>query len=158
MSIALLKFYLKYDKTNERYENSDINGKIFYQDYSLVKCDSSDEKYKLEYESDTPIVKVENSCFKNGKLSVSNGTARVKSGRTLSVKFSPFMNIFNKPNYEIYYIDKGYNVAVVGSPNKDYLWILSRQVISKEQILELLEVANGFGFDTSDIKFDIWEK
>ena len=68
------------------------------------------------------------------------------------------MNIFNKPNYEIYYIDKGYNVAVVGSPNKDYLWILSRQVISKEQILELLEVANGFGFDTSDIKFDIWEK
>ena len=44
------KFYLKYDKTNKRYENSDINGKIFYQDYSLVKCDSSDEKYKLEYE------------------------------------------------------------------------------------------------------------
>ena len=121
-------------------------------------CNKSYAKYKLEYEGDTPIIKVENSCFKNGKLSVSNGTARVKSGRTLSVKFSPFMNIFNKPNYEIYYIDKGYNVAVVGSPNKDYLWILSRQVIPKEQILELLEVANGFGFDTSDIKFDMWEK
>ena len=44
------KFYLKYNQTNKRYENHDINGKIFYQDYSLVKCDSSDEKYKLEYE------------------------------------------------------------------------------------------------------------
>ena len=121
-------------------------------------CNKSYAKYKLEYEGDMPIVKIENSCFKNGKLSVSNGTARVKSGRTLSVKFSPFMNIFNKPNYEIYYIDKGYNVAVVGSPNKDYLWILSRQVIPKEQILELLKIANSVGFDISDIKFDMWEK
>lgn len=64
------------------------------------------------------------------------------------------MNIFNKPNYEIIYIDTNYQVSIVGSPDKKYLWILSRQILTKEQINSLLEIAKQRGFDISDVIFD----
>lgn len=100
-------------------------------------------------------MRVENTCKKeNGEQSISIGKAQVKSERSLSVKFSIFMNLFNKPNYEIVYIDTSYKVAVVGSPDKKYLWILSREILPKEQIESLLNIAKDRGFDTSDIIFD----
>ncbi|MBX1886607.1 lipocalin family protein [Campylobacter peloridis] len=118
-------------------------------------CVSSKAEYELEYEGDKAIVKVKNICTKeNGEISQANGKARVKSPRALAVKFSIFMNIFNKPNYEIIYIDTNYKVSIVGSPDKKYLWILSREILAKEQINSLLEIAKQRGFDISDVIFD----
>ncbi|VEJ05751.1 Blc-like protein [Campylobacter lari] len=118
-------------------------------------CKSAKAEYELEYKGSTPIIKVKNICTKeNGEISQANGKARVKSPRALAVKFSIFMNVFNKPNYEIIYIDTNYQVSIVGSPDKKYLWILSREILVKEQINSLLEIAKQRGFDTSDVIFD----
>ncbi|HEG8332746.1 TPA: lipocalin family protein [Campylobacter coli] len=115
----------------------------------------SKAEYQLEYEGSTPVVNIKNICVKkDGEVSQVQGKAKVKSPRALSVKFSIFMNLFNKTNYEILFIDTNYKVAVVGSPDKEYLWILSRKIIDKKEIDKLLDIAKQKGFDISDIVFD----
>ncbi|EBF5776710.1 hypothetical protein FI460_07310 [Campylobacter coli] len=54
----------------------------------------------------------------------------------------------------LFYINIHYEVAVVGSPDKEYLWILSRKIIDKKEIDKLLDIAKQKGFDISDIVFD----
>lgn len=118
-------------------------------------CVQSKAEYQLEYEGSTPVVKIKNICVKkDGEVSQVQGKAKVKSPRALSVKFSIFMNLFNKTNYEIIFIDTDYEVAVVGSPDKEYLWVLSRKIIDKKDIDKLLDIAKQKGFDISDIVFD----
>ncbi|EGP1295841.1 TPA: lipocalin family protein [Campylobacter coli] len=118
-------------------------------------CVRSKAEYQLEYEGSTPVVNIKNICVKkDGEVSQVQGKAKVKSPRALSVKFSIFMNLFNKTNYEILFIDTNYKVAVVGSPDKEYLWILSRKIIDKKEIDKLLDIAKQKGFDISDIVFD----
>ncbi len=118
-------------------------------------CKSSKATYIIEYKDGKPVIKVINSCIKNnGKTSSIEGKAIIKSGRALSVKFSIFMNIFNKPNYEIIFIDIEYKVAIIGSPDKKYLWILSREILPRDKTIFLLDIAKERGFDISDIIFD----
>lgn len=118
-------------------------------------CVASKANYTLEYKDGKPVINVENSCFKeDGEQKIAKGSAKVKGERALAVKFSVFMNLFDKANYEIIFIDTNYQVAVVGSPDKEYLWILSRQILSKEQIQDLLNMAQSCGFDISDVVFD----
>ncbi|EAL3067113.1 biotin transporter BioY [Campylobacter coli] len=124
---------------------------VFFQ----KSCVQSKAEYQLEYEGSTPVVNIKNICVKkDGEVSQVQGKAKVKSPRALSVKFSIFMNLFNKTNYEILFIDTNYEVAVVGSPDKEYLWILSRKIIDKKEIDKLLDIAKQKGFDISDIVFD----
>ncbi|EPZ1735011.1 lipocalin family protein [Campylobacter coli] len=118
-------------------------------------CVQSKAEYQLEYEGSTPVVNIKNICVKkDGEVSQVQGKAKVKSPRALSVKFSIFMNLFNKTNYEILFIDTNYEVAVVGSPDKKYLWILARNIIDEKNIKELLNIAKQRGFDISDVVFD----
>lgn len=118
-------------------------------------CKSSKARYSIEYEDGKPIVKVINSCIKNdGKTSDIEGKARVNGERELSVKFSIFMNIFNKTNYKIFFIDTEYKVAIVGTPDKKYLWILSREILPRDEVVSLLNIAKDRGFDISDVIFD----
>ena len=63
---------------------------------------------------------------------------------------------FFKPFYGDYYImelDKNYQYALVGSPSRDYLWILSRtkQLDSKTN-RALLELAKAKGFDITQFE------
>ncbi|ECR2215246.1 biotin transporter BioY [Campylobacter coli] len=118
-------------------------------------CVQSKAEYQLEYEGSTPVVNIKNICVKkDGEVSQVQGKAKVKSPRALSAKFSIFMNLFNKTNYEILFIDTNYEVAVVGSPDKKYLWILARNIIDEKNIKELLNIAKQRGFDISDVVFD----
>lgn len=64
------------------------------------------------------------------------------------------MNLFNKTNYEIIFIDTKYKVAIVGSPNKKYLWILAREKLDEKTLQELLKIAKERNFDISDLIFD----
>ncbi len=57
-------------------------------------------------------------------------------------------------NYEIIFIDSEYKVAIVGSPDKKYLWILARNIIDEKSIKELLDIAKQRGFSVSDVIFD----
>lgn len=86
----------------------------------------------------------------NGKMSQSKGTARLasKTGPTSKLKvtfFWPFSG-----NYWILDLDAEYQWALVGTPNRKNLWILSRQPhLDKVTIDRLLERARMMGFDTT---------
>ncbi|MNF06945.1 Outer membrane lipoprotein Blc precursor [compost metagenome] len=54
------------------------------------------------------------------------------------------------------YHDKDYRVALVGHPNREYLWLLSRTPAVTDQLREqLLTIAREQGYDTSNL---IWRQ
>jgi apolipoprotein D and lipocalin family protein len=100
-------------------------------------CNCTTAEYTL---SDKGYVIVENRCNKdsiNGKLSYIKGKAFVEenSGNAkLSVQFFwPF-----KGKYWIIELADDYSYAVVGHPNRNYLWILSRTPQMDEQTYQQL--------------------
>ena len=59
-------------------------------------------------------------------------------------------------DYWIISIEPKYNSVLVGSPNRKYLWILSRKhFIKKTTFDHYLEVASDNGFDTSLLVYDL---
>lgn len=69
-------------------------------------------------------MKVLNSCFRDGKQDSFSGVAwnTDETNAKLRVRFYwPFYG-----NYWILFISPDYHDALVGSPDRDYLWILSR--------------------------------
>jgi apolipoprotein D and lipocalin family protein len=83
------------------------------------ECTTAEYSFKEKY------VEVINTCRKNGKIKKIKGKAFVvpNSGNAkLKVQFFwPF-----KGDYWIIALDEKYSWAVVSSPDKNYLWILSR--------------------------------
>lgn len=61
---------------------------------------------------------------------------------------------FTKGDYWVLYLDEGYNTAVVGHPDRKYLWLLSRTpTVSTQTQAHLLAEAHRRGYDTSQL---IW--
>lgn len=92
-----------------------------------------------------------NQCRKtDGSISESTGTARPasKDGPNSRLKvtfFWPFQG-----DYWILDLDPDYKWALVGTPNRKNLWVLSRNPHPDKEILDrLLEKAKKLGFDTS---------
>ena len=81
---------------------------------------------------DDGTVGVRNACDeKDGTRSVSEGTARTVAGHPgrLEVRFAPGWLAWASMVWADYWIvdlDPGYRWAVVGGPDRKYLWILSR--------------------------------
>jgi len=90
---------------------------------------------------------VKNRTIKNNKLKVTEGKAFVTDRGTnskLAVQFSwPC-----KSKYWIIDLAKDYSYAVVGHPNRKFLWIMSRRPTLDDQIYnQLLVRAANKGFD-----------
>ncbi len=108
-----------------------------------------------EYELRADFVLVRNSCRKGstqGNLDVATGKAYPVSGSNnsrLKVQFFwPF-----KGDYWVLALDDNYEYAMVGHPNKKYLWILSRTPEMSESVYQrLVEKAAQNGYDVSKIK------
>jgi apolipoprotein D and lipocalin family protein len=112
-------------------------------------CTCSKADYELS--DDKSYVKVINSCIKKGKQGAVLGKAFVVEGSgnaKLKVQFFwPF-----KADYYIIALADDYSYAMVGHPNRDYLWILSRTKIMDENIFNQLKArATELGFDTSKL-------
>lgn len=115
-------------------------------------CTSTTATYTL---TDKNYVVVENSCNKDsvdGKESSVQGKAFVEanSGNAkLKVQFFwPF-----KGKYWIIDLADDYSYAVVGHPNRKYLWILSRTAKMDEDIYQqIIARTKEKGFDISKIK------
>jgi len=115
-------------------------------------CNCTTAEYSL---TDKGFVIVENKCNKgsiNGKQASIKGKAFVvaNSGNAkLKVQFFwPF-----KGKYWIIDLAKDYSYAVVGHPNKKYLWILSRTPRMDEAIYQkIISNIKAQGFDISRIK------
>lgn len=107
-------------------------------------CSCTSAEYSLRPDGD---IKVKNTCLKEGKNKTAIGKAVVKDKTTnakLSVTFFwPFSG-----KYWIIALAPDYSYAVVGHPNRDYLWILSRKPVMDEQTYRMLVVtAANKGFD-----------
>ena len=107
-------------------------------------CSCTSAEYSLRPNGD---IEVKNTCLKEGKNKTAIGKAVVKDKNTnakLSVTFFwPFSG-----KYWIIALAPDYSYAVVGHPNRDYLWILSRKPVMDEQTYRMLVVtAANKGFD-----------
>ncbi len=92
-----------------------------------------------------------NECKKNGKVKRAKGKAKVvdkNSGAKLKVTFFwPFYG-----DYWIINLGNDYDYAVVGTPNRKYLWILSRTPQMDDKLFsQLTELAKSKGFDVTNL-------
>lgn len=96
-------------------------------------------------------VSVLNECLRDGKLKQANGKAKVvdkNSGAKLKVTFFwPF-----SADYWIIDLGNDYDYAVVGTPNRKYLWILSRSPQMDDNLFsQLVESVKSKGFDINKL-------
>ncbi len=102
-------------------------------------------------------ITVVNRCREeNGDWKEATGVARRVSGRppsVLQVRFAPaFLSVLPLVwgDYQIMELAPDYSHAVVGTPDRSYLWILSRTPKLDRPVYEsLVEAARSQGFDTS---------
>ena len=114
-------------------------------------CVGSRATYSLR---DDGKIAVLNECYKGsftGKLRDAKGTAKVvdtKSNAKLKVSFFwPFYG-----DYWIIDLGKEYEYAVVGHPDRTYLWILSRtKKMDKALYQEILGRLTAKGYDTTKL-------
>lgn len=112
-------------------------------------CTCTTAEYTLQ---ENGTVRVDNSCIAYGKRKRSIGTAKVVDKRTNArLKVSFFRPFWGK--YWIIDLADDYSYAVVGHPNRKYLWILSRTPDMNEQVYGaiLIRLKNK-GFDTTLLK------
>jgi apolipoprotein D and lipocalin family protein len=104
---------------------------------------------------------VVNACrTDDGAVKRAEGEAKLadEEGPTskLKVRFAPaFLSFlgFVWGDYWILDIDEGYTRALVGDPDREYLWILSRKpTMDEEAYGALLEKAASMGFDVSRVE------
>jgi apolipoprotein D and lipocalin family protein len=96
-------------------------------------------------------ISVLNECTRNGKVKRAKGKAKVvdkNSGAKLKVTFFwPFYG-----DYWIINLGKDYDYAVVGTPNRKYLWILSRTPQMDDKLFsQLTESAKSKGFSMNNL-------
>lgn len=122
-------------------------------------CAQSEAHYTLK---DDGNIAVTNRCRTiEGKWNEATGTASPQvQGKTdkLWVVFDNwFSNLFpglTKGEYWVLYVSSDYKVALVGSPNRKFLWLLSRTTHVPQSVRnELLMKAQQQGYDTTKL---IW--
>jgi len=114
-------------------------------------CKNVTATYSIKDDGDLEVI---NHCTKieDNEKKQATGSAYAVDQTNSKLKVS-----FFRPFYGDYYIIEladDYSYAMVGSPSREYLWILSRtKTISKQTKQRLLSKASSLGFDTN--KF-IW--
>lgn len=128
--------------------------------YEITKFPNSFQKQclatKAEYglRSDGKVT-VKNTCKTAKGDNVANALARVvdkKTNAKLKVSFVPFFNRFGwfAGDYWILDLAPDYSYVLVGAPNRNFLWILSRTPTLDANIVEALKTtAQREGFDVS---------
>jgi apolipoprotein D and lipocalin family protein len=104
-------------------------------------------------------VSVLNTCYtKEGGVRSIRGSAKPvdETNARLVVRFDGlFFKLFSwliKANYWVIELDPDYRYAVVGTPDRKYLWLLSREPRMDEALYESLRAkAEAHGFDVSRI-------
>ena len=117
-------------------------------------CKNVSAHYELENDK----IKVTNKCtmITDNKTKVATGIAYAIDATNSKLKVS-----FFRPFYGDYYIldlDDNYSYALVGNPNREYLWILSRtKTIDKELKNTLIGKISNLGFNKEKLLWTIQE-
>jgi len=96
-------------------------------------------------------ISVLNECRKNGKLKQAKGKAKVVDKTTRAkLKVTFFWPFYG--DYWIIKLGKDYDYAVVGTPNRKYLWILSRTPQMDNKLFsELTDFAKSKSFEIGNL-------
>jgi apolipoprotein D and lipocalin family protein len=85
-----------------------------------------------------------------GRAKVLNPPANTKLAVRFSTWFGPFIPMPKEGNYWVLYVDDRYQEAIVGTPNRKYLWVLARTAtIPAQRYAALVAKAEALGFDVS---------
>jgi len=111
-------------------------------------CSETTATYFLSKDGNISVL---NECKRNGKVKRAKGKAKVvdkNTGAKLKVTFFwPFYG-----DYWIINLGKAYDYAVVGTPNRKYLWILSRTPQMNDTLFsQLIEFATSKDFDVKNL-------
>jgi len=111
-------------------------------------CDETTATYTLLKDGSISVL---NQSTKNGKMKQAKGKAKVvdkNSNAKLKVTFFwPFYG-----DYWIIKLGNNYDYSVVGTPNRKYLWILSRTPQMDDKLYsQLIEYAKSKGFDVNKL-------
>lgn len=110
-------------------------------------CVCTTAQYTLEGNK----VQVLNQCYKDKKLTSAKGIAWAMPGTNNSKLKVQFFWPF-RGDYWILYLSSDYSAAIVGSPKRQYLWILARKPqITNQLYQKLIKIAQSKGFDTSKL-------
>lgn len=118
-------------------------------------CKNVTADYTLQQDG---TVRVENTCVRGDKVvkaigkalpgkgaEIIPGTTLLEPGKLKVTFFEPFYG-----KYWIFDLDENYQYALIGSPNKNSLWILSREKTLDQSTIDILtNRAQELGFDTS---------
>ncbi|MDB6075222.1 MAG: blc [Verrucomicrobiaceae bacterium] len=104
-------------------------------------------------------VSVVNRCIKDGKVKEVKGSARVvnkKTNAVLEVTFNEWFSAFipKAPdgNYFVVWLAPDYSAAAVGTPDREYLWILSRSpTLATATYKQITLYCQNLGFDVSKL-------
>lgn len=102
---------------------------------------------------------VVNRCRKrDGTIVDAAGVARTVKGRppsVLEVRFAPaFLSFLPQVwgDYQVMALDAGHTSALIGTPDRKYLWVLSRTPeLNAARYDELMSIATQQGFDVSKV-------
>jgi apolipoprotein D and lipocalin family protein len=111
-------------------------------------CNETTATYSLSKDGSISVL---NQCTKNGKMKQAKGKAQVvvkNSNAKLKVTFFwPFYG-----DYWIMKLGGDYDYSVVGTPNRKYLWILSRTPQMDDELYsQLIEYVKSKGFDANNL-------
>ena len=108
---------------------------------------------------DGAVIQVTNQCrLADGSVEVAVGEGRLAGGGStskLEVRFAPSWLSWLPMvwgDYWIIQLQGDYQYSLVGTPNREYLWVLSRNKEGdKETVHKMLEYAAEQGFDTRNV-------
>jgi apolipoprotein D and lipocalin family protein len=111
-------------------------------------CTDTTATYSLSTDGNISVL---NECKRNGKVKQAKGKAKVvdkNTGAKLKVTFFwPFYG-----DYWILGLGKDYEYAVVGTPNRKNLWILSRTPQMDDQVFsQIIESVKSQGFNLDNL-------
>lgn len=120
------------------------------------KCLTSTADYGIFSNHELTVL---NTCFKKkNKVSTIKGIATIKDLNTnakLGIKFKTWYSwLIPEGKYWVMALVGGesgpYQMSLVGTPDRKYLWILARSSqVEPEQIVKLKNLAQKYGFDVS---------
>lgn len=111
-------------------------------------CECTQANYKVM----DGYVEVINTCFRNSAYDSATGKAEPldETNSILGISFSNFP--FAVGNYYIIDVSNDYEYALVGTPDRRYLWILSREPNIPENVYnEYIELSEELGFDSNKL-------
>jgi apolipoprotein D and lipocalin family protein len=123
-----------------------------FEDGSGTRCVDTTADYAPEPDETLTVLNRCRNALANGGLIESEGSAYViqgSNGAKLRVSFFwPFYG-----DYWVLGLDPGYSWAVVGTPNRRYLWILSRTPrMAEGDYAEAVRIAAAQGFDVARLQ------